>query len=225
MLFADTADLKELEEMLGIGIFNGVTTNQKILLTANPPNYHKHLQTICDMSPGDVSVELTGAPSDYNGLVAEAVQLHSINPEKVVIKVPMWKDGSGVALAHQLQCIHEIPVNMTCLMSVNQAIAGCLAEARYVSLFYNRMKDYYKDQNSAESVIQYTRQLIDRFGWGSRIIAGSIRDTKDVAMCLLMGADIVTVPYKIYKQLFYNEATEKTIAEFDAAWAEYRKRR
>jgi len=224
MLYADTADLSELEEMLSIGIFDGVTTNQKILLTANPSDYEDHLKQICKMSGGDVSVELTENPKDFNKLLEEASHLYELAPKEIVIKVPMWRDGTGVALSSSLSN-DGIPVNITCLMSVNQAIVGCLAGARYVSLFYNRMKDYYKSEEAANAVIQYTRGLIDRFGWESKIIAGSIRKPEDVAMCLLMGADIVTVPYKIYKLLFYHEKTEETIAEFDAAWAEYRKRR
>lgn len=223
MLYADTADLEELKEMLDIGIFDGVTTNQKILLSANPIDYETHLLEICDMSPGSVSVELTGRPDDYEGLVEEARKYHALAPDKVVVKVPMWQEGTGVALAVEL-ALNGIKVNMTCLMSVNQAMAGCLAKAHYVSLFYNRMVDHYKDKNTAGLVFSYTRKLIDRFGWKTKIIAGSIRHPEDVAMCLLMGADIVTVPFKIYRKLFFHEKTEEAIAEFDEAWDTYRKR-
>ena len=229
MLYADTADLEELEEMLSLGLFSGITTNQKILLKANPEDYEKRLEQLCEISPGSVSVELTQSKNDYDQLILEAHRYHTIDPDKIVIKVPMWGDGTGVYVARELSKL-DIPVNMTCLMSVNQALLGCLSNVRYVSLFYNRMADYYqgKDKNKEKGkeiaglVFGYTRRLIDRFGWKSKIIAGSIREPTDVAMCLMQGADIVTVPFKIYRQLFTHPKSEETIAEFDKAWLEYK---
>ncbi len=231
-LYADTADLEQLEEMLSLGIFGGITTNPAILEKANPENYEERIAEICRISPGSVSVELTNNYKDYDKLVQEAKQLNAIDPDKIVIKVPMWQDGTGVALGNELTT-HGIKVNMTCLMSVNQAIVGSLAGSTYVSLFYNRMIDYYgkkgkkgedmrAGRDAAELHIEYTRSLLDRFGWNSKIIAGSIRSPEDVALCLLRGADIVTVPYPIYKKLFFHPKTQEAITEFDEAWKKYR---
>ena len=133
-LYADTAYLIQLEEMLTLGIFSGITTNQKILEKANPRNYEERIEELCRISPGSVSVELTNTYKDYDKLVQEAKELHEIGPDKIVIKVPMWEDGTGVALGNELTT-HGIKVNMTCLMSVNQAIIGSLAGSTYVSLF------------------------------------------------------------------------------------------
>jgi len=229
MLYADTADLEQLEEMLSIGIFSGVTTNQKILEKAKITRYFDHIEKICEMSPGSVSVELTGNVNDYDALVIEAKQLHAIDPDKIVIKVPMWPDGTGVALGKELAG-KDVRVNMTCLMSSNQVMLGCLADSTYVSLFYNRMIDYYgqKGKKGKENLgvgreaanlhMQYSRDLIDRFGWGSKIIAGSIRSHEDVTLCLLHGADIVTVPFDRYRELFSHPKTIEAIKEFDEAW-------
>jgi len=142
MLYADTADLEQLEEMLSLGIFSAVTTNPKIMAKARPENYEDRIRDICKMSPGSVSVELRHGNEDYDVLVEEARLLHMIDKTKIVIKVPMWDDGTGVALCKQLTD-EGIRVNMTCLMSASQVMLGCLAKATYVSLFYNRMIDYY----------------------------------------------------------------------------------
>lgn len=227
-LYADSADLLQLEEMVSLGIFTGITTNQKILLKANPDDYVSRIAALTRYPVESVSVELTGDSKDYDGLVSEAKRYHSICPEKIAVKVPMWPDGTGVALANELEK-HGIHVNMTCLMNVNQAILGCLAGCTYVSLFYNRMADYYggkkgQDKETAGMVFEYTRLIKDRFGYESRIIAGSIRKPEDVAMCLLRGADIVTVPYNIYKQLASHPKTIETIAEFDEAWKQYKQK-
>jgi len=229
MLYADTADLEQLEEMLDMGIFTGITTNPSIMEKANVVNYEDHIKQICKMSPGTVSVELTGSVKDVDGLIAEAQLLHSYDPSKIVIKVPMWPDGTGVGLGKYLES-HKIRVNMTCLMSVNQAMLGCLADSTYVSLFYNRMIDYYGQKgkkgkenlvvgrNAANLHMRHARNMIDRFGWKSKIIAGSIRHHEDVTLCLLHGADIVTVPFDRYRELFSHPKTIETIKQFDDAW-------
>ncbi len=230
-LYADTADLKQLDEMLSIGVFTGVTTNPAIMAKANPENYEDRIKSICDISPGSVSVELTNDNSDYDRLVKEARTLHAIDPGKIVIKVPMWSDGMGAVLCKELSD-HEIRVNMTCLMSVNQAMIGCLAGATYVSLFYNRMIDYYGQKGkptenrvagreAAGLHIEYTRDLIDRFGWKSKIIAGSIRSPEDIATCLVRGVDIVTVPFDRYREMFKHPKTDEAIKEFEDSFKEY----
>ena len=42
-LYADTADLEQLDEMLSLGIFSGITTNPAILEKANPENYEERI--------------------------------------------------------------------------------------------------------------------------------------------------------------------------------------
>jgi len=228
-LYADTADLEQLAEMLDMGIFSGETTNPSIMEKAGVTNYEDHIKEICKMSPGSVSVELTGTVKDVDGLLDEAQLLNSYDPKTIVIKVPMWPDGTGVGLGKELES-HNIRVNMTCLMSVNQAMLGCLADSTYVSLFYNRMIDYYGQKgkpkenldigrNAANLHMRHARNLIDRFGWKSKIIAGSIRHHEDVTLCLLHGADIVTVPFDKYRKLFSHPKTIEAIEQFDKSAA------
>ena len=40
-------------------------------------------------------------------------------------------------------------------------------------------------------------------------------------MAVAAGAHIMTVPFKILKQMPYNKRTEETIEEFDKAWEEF----
>ena len=57
----------------------------------------------------------------------------------------------------------------------------------------------------------------------TNIICGSIRYPKDVPECFSAGANIVTVPYDILKQMFKHEKTTEAIAEFATKWNEKRK--
>jgi len=106
-------------------------------------------------------------------------------------------------------------VNVTCIMSFNQAYLSALAGATYVSIFSGRVRDMGYDP---EEIIQQTRAAIDREDLRSKIIVGSIRHLADVNAALHAGAHIVTVPPAILKKMCWNPRTTETIREFNDAW-------
>jgi transaldolase len=99
-----------------------------------------------------------------------------------------------------------------------QAILAAKAGARYVSLFFNRIRDAGEDPVLA---IRQTRTLLDEEGLKAKIIAGSIRQPKDVLEASVAGAHILTIPYKIMAQLPFHAKSEETIREFDKAWQDF----
>lgn len=239
-IFLDTANIEEIKEYSKWGIIFGVTTNQKIWLKEKGIDFKEKLKEILDfMNPFPVSVELTKTNKPLHILIKEAKEYVKLG-SNAIIKVPMWKNGNGLYLASSLK-ENSIPVNMTCCMSVNQAILACEVGARYVSLFYNRIIDYetkglgtlipllkggkklqYLD--SGQKVVTKTRKIINQQGYGTEIICGSIRDPKDVEDCFSAGAHIVTITPKILKLLPFHPKTESTILEFDAAWRTFLKK-
>ena len=229
-IFLDTANIEEIKEYSKWGIVFGVTTNQKIWLKEKGIKFKEKLKEILDfMDPFPVSVELTKTNKPFHILIKEAKEYVKLG-SNAIIKVPMWKNGNGLYLANSLK-ENSIPVNMTCCMSVNQAILACEVGARYVSLFYNRIIDYktkggkklqYLD--SGRKVIRKTRKIIDQQGYGTEIICGSIRDPKDVEDCFSAGSHIVTITPKVLKLLPFHPKTEETIKEFDKAWSTFLKK-
>lgn len=215
-LFLDTASKKELEAILSWGVISGVTTNQKLFLAEKGANFRARTMEIVGLMDGPVSVELTNL--QFDAMVPEAIEYYSWAPDKIVIKVPMLGDGTGVRTIAALTR-RGIPVNVTTLMSTNQVLLASLAGARYVSIFFNRIKDANEDP---VRVIQESRALIDREKLRARIIVGSIRKPEDVRDAALAGAHIVTVPYKFFAQMTYHLKTEETIQEFDRAWKEFK---
>jgi len=230
-LFLDTANVEEVAKYMKWGVIKGITTNQKIFSMEKNLDRHYYEQRIKELLQYDVpvSIELTS-----NGTVGELIKearfyQRKFDSENLVIKVPMWKDGKGLEVAKEL-LDGNIKVNMTCLIDINQAILACELGVTYVSLFYNRMIDYYKKElqqdldeatNSALIEIDGLRNVIKMQGYGSKIICGSIREPRDVKNCLEFGAHIVTVTPKVLEQLPFHPKTEETIAEFDEAWKKF----
>jgi len=206
--------MDDLNKYLQWGVIDGVTTNQKIFLAEKGISFEKRVLELCSAAGGPVSIETTRR--DYEGLVEEGRHYSSLAPN-VVVKVAMYRDGTGLRVVNTLAS-EGIKTNATTLMSAAQALLAAKAGATYVSLFYNRIKDTGQDPDWE---IKTTADFIERGGYNSQIIAGSIRQPLDVVLAAAAGAHIVTVPPQILEEMPYNPKTEETIEEFDKAWEEF----
>ncbi|MEM3401722.1 MAG: transaldolase family protein [Candidatus Hadarchaeales archaeon] len=217
-IFLDTANIDEIKEIVQWGIISGVTTNQKIFLAEKGVSFRTRALEILSLVKGHLSLELTKTNSTVEELVEEAREYWSWDPESVVIKVPMFPDGRGLKIVQKLKEA-GMRTNMTVLVNTNQVLLAAKAGADFASIFFNRAKDAGIDP---VKVIRESKQIIEEGGFKTRIIVGSIRKPEDVAEAAVAGAHIITIPYKILKQMVYHPKTEETIAEFDRCWAEFR---
>lgn len=231
-LFLDTAKIDEIEAAMDFGVIRGITTNQSIFMQSgmkySKNAYMAAIERICNIVQGPVSVELTNSEGSVDDLIHEAEDLHDIDRVHIIIKVPMWNTGKGLTLISELTA-KDILVNATCLISASQAILAMEAGARYVSLFYNRILDYYKahvaDAMTVEDVFRLSHIYLMEHGgnWDppTEIIAGSIRSPNDVPLAFSYGADIVTVKYSTLQEMIKHPKTDETINEFDKSWASF----
>jgi len=215
-IFLDTANIDQIKEILEWGIITGLTTNQKIFLNEKGCNFKERSKKILEMAaPYPVSLE---GPNNLDELL-ESAREYSKWGKNVVIKVPMLSDGSGLKAVKILEK-EGIKTNVTAMMSVNQAFLAIQAGASYASLFFNRIRD--SGSNPIE-VVKQSRAVIDKGGFKTKLIVGSIRNPSDVEEIISADPHIITIPYKILKQMPYHERTVSTLEEFDKAWEEFKK--
>lgn len=209
---------------MNLGVINGVTTNQKILQKEGNKDVIKTVSNICKVVKNlPVNVELTKTSGTDKELLIEAISYAEIS-KNIVIKIPMWGDGRGLRLVREIREA-GIPTNITCCMSASQAMLAAEAQSDYISLFFNRIADYYSqgfgEKNSyeiAKKTILNSRKYLEQEELNSWLIAGSIRAPVDVVSASISGAHVVTVPPKILEKMFYHPKTEETIKEFDNSW-------
>jgi len=214
-IFLDTANTDQIAEILEWGIIKGVTTNQKIFLNEKGVNFEEQSKKILKMvEPRPVSLE---GPNALEELLVTARQ-YSKWGKNVVIKVPMLADGTGLTAVKVLES-EGIKTNVTAMMTVNQAMLAITAGASYASLFYNRIRDSGRDP---VEVVKQSRAIIDNGGYKTKLIVGSIRNPSDVEEIASANPHIITIPYKILKQMPYHERTVSTLEEFDKAWEEFK---
>lgn len=212
MLFLDSSDPKEVQDIYAWGVLSGVTTNPLIIAKeGGNVDLESRIKAVLAVSTGHVSVELT--TETYAEMLAEAEVYSAWDPKRICIKVPFSE--TGLRVLHQL-ATRGVPTNVTCLMSFNQAYLASLAGATYVSIFSGRVRDMGYD---VQGIIAETRAILDREELASKIIVGSIRHLMDVNEALQNGAHIVTVTPPVLRKMLWNPRTDETIREFNTAWA------
>jgi transaldolase len=212
MFFLDSSDHQEIRDIFAWGVVSGVTTNPLILAReGGAAELEPRIRAVVAASRGPVSVELV--TETEAAMLAEAREIHTWAPDRICIKVPFSE--AGLRVTHGLTK-QGVAVNVTCLMSFNQAYLAALAGANYVSIFSGRVRDMGYD---VRPVIADTRAQLDRERLPAEIIVGSVRHFMDVFEALSAGAHIVTVPPPILRKMLHNPKTEETIREFNQAWA------
>ena len=126
--FVDTADIKQIEELIPTGFVNGVTTNPS-LIAKNGDDMAKTIKAICSIVDGPVSAEVIA--TDFQGMVSEGESLAKLH-ENIVVKIPMTKEGiKAIKYFHT----KNIKTNCTLVFSSGQALLAAKAGATYLSPF------------------------------------------------------------------------------------------
>jgi len=206
--FIDTASLAQIKEAQDLGILDGVTTNPSLMAKEGISGHDrvmKHYVDICNTVNGDVSAEVIA--TDYAGMVREGEDLAALHPN-IVVKVPMTRDG---VKAISYFTSKGIKTNCTLVFSAGQALLAAKAGASYVSPFIGRLDDI---SNDGVQLIEQIRVIYDNYGFGTEILAASIRHPLHIVQCAEVGADVATCPLSAITALFDHPLTTSGLEKF-----------
>ncbi len=206
--FIDSANIKEIQEALSLGMCDGVTTNPSLVAKEKRP-FDDVVKEILEAVPGPVSLEVVSL--DAAGMAAEAKKLVELG-KNVVIKVPLTTEGLK---ATKILSGEGIDVNQTLIFSPVQALMAAKAGAAYVSPFVGRLDDV--AQNGMELVEQIL-SIFDNYGFSTEVIVASVRHPMHVLEAAMLGADIATIPFGVIAQLAKHPLTDAGIEKFLADW-------
>ena len=206
--FVDSANIEEIAELKNLGLADGVTTNPSLILKAGR-NFQSIAKDICELIEGPVSLEVSSSSIDQMRAEAEKLRVISKN---VVVKLPMTWNGLKVCrdLANS-----GIKVNMTLCFTANQAILAAKAGAEFVSPFVGRLDDTKID---GVGLIKEIRTIYDNYSFKTKILAASIRSLEHIKNCAITGAEAVTAPPAILKELVSHPLTDKGLEIFLSDW-------
>jgi transaldolase len=210
-LFLDTANIDEIREINAWGVLDGVTTNPT-LAAKEGRTFEDVIREICAEVDGDVSAEVVA--TDTEGMLEEAAVLTEI-AENVVIKLPLIPAGLAACAALSDRGVRT---NVTLCFSSSQAILAAKAGATYVSPFLGRMDDI---SNGGIALLEEICAIFQIQGYGTEVLAASLRSPQHVAQAALAGADIATIPTAVFHQMVKHPLTDSGLARFLADWDAY----
>ncbi|MFQ5639672.1 MAG: fructose-6-phosphate aldolase [bacterium] len=206
--FLDTANLNEIKQAASMGVLDGITTNPSLVAKENC-KFKDLLLDICEVVQGPVSAEVLS--TDFDGMLKEARELAGLHPN-INVKIPMTREGLKAVKALSDEGIH---INVTLCFSATQALLAAKAGATFISPFLGRLDDI---SSEGMALLADIRLIYDNYGFKTEILAASLRHPMHVLEAARIGADIATIPFKVYDQLIHHPLTDIGLKRFLDDW-------
>jgi len=206
--FLDTADVSEIKEAMEWGILDGVTTNPS-LVAKTGLTFGQVLRDIVAIVPGPVSAEVTAL--DMAGMLDQAHEYAGV-ASNIVVKIPLIPEG----LKTVKRLTEEgIKTNVTLCFSSVQALLAAKAGATYISPFVGRLDDI---GHEGMDGVREIRAIYDNYSFATQILVASARGPIHVRDSAIAGADVVTLPFKVFEMLVKHPLTDSGLAKFLEDW-------
>lgn len=205
-IFLDTADYNEIAERYSTGLIDGVTTNPT-LIRKSGVDYFDFINTLYnDFAFESISAEVDG--ETVNEMIDNAQQYIGIGPE-ITIKLPLTPVG---LTACKILSNEDVKTNVTLCFSVAQAVMAAKSGATYISPFVGRLND---NSFSGVELVRSIANLYANQGMETKVLAASLREPNQVSRCFLYGADVCTIPTKVFDKMYDHVLTDAGLAIFE----------
>ena len=207
--FIDTANIAEIKRINEWGILDGVTTNPSLIAKESGKPFEAIIAEICAIVNGPISAEVIAL--DAPTMIKEGLALSKIHPN-VVVKVPLTAEGLKATHAFKAE---GVKTNVTLCFSATQGLMAAKAGATYVSPFIGRLDDI---NLVGMELIHELVEIFANYDLPTNVLAASIRSPRHVTDAALAGAQVATIPTKVFDQMLAHPLTDKGIEGFLADW-------
>jgi len=206
-IFLDTAEVNQIVEGYKTGLVDGVTTNPTLILRSGRQQSDV-IEEIYQACPNleSISAEVVAETADE---MVEQAQPYIALSNNVTIKVPCTREG--------LKACYELSndgilTNVTLVFSVSQAILAAKAGATYVSPFVGRVDD---NSFGGLCLVKDIANTYKRHDVETQILAASIRNVRDVGRAFEYGANVCTIPVKVFDKMYDHVLTREGLELFN----------
>ena len=206
-IFLDTAEVDQIIDGYKTGLIDGVTTNPTLILRSGR-DQQEVIEEIYQACPNLESISAEVVADTADEMIEQAQPFIDLS-DNVTIKVPCTREGLKACyeLSHE-----DILTNVTLVFSVSQAILAAKAGASYVSPFVGRVDDNSFGGLCLVKDIANTYKMHDV---ETQILAASIRNVRDVGRAFEYGANVCTLPVKVFDKMYDHVLTEKGLELFN----------
>jgi transaldolase len=198
-IFADTADIGEIGELIKNPLIRGFTTNPSLMKKAGTNNYSEFAKIVLDIVR-DMPVSFEVFSDDFEGMKDEARKISSWG-KNVYVKIPVT-NTKGEFSQDVIETLSKegIALNITAAMTPLQVkkIAGILSRGTksIVSIFAGRISD--TGQDPVPLMKECSRYLEDNSN--AELLWASTREILNIFQANNAGTDIITITPDIIKK-------------------------
>ena len=214
--FLDSALTDQIEYAVNNWAIDGITTNPRHVQVSGKP-FLTVIREIGELVAGkSVTVSVQTNPhayNDANAIIDEAHKLAEMSPN-FVIKMPCTEGGYK---ACRVLAEEGIRCNLTLCFSAMQALQAMRMGAFYVSPFIG-----WKETNAEEttSFISDCVAIRENFGYSTEILVAAVRNGRQITDAAVLGADIATAGFDVWKASFEHPYTDVGLGKFQSFWDE-----
>lgn len=199
-LYLDSANLKEIEEGFKLGFLTGLTTTPTFMQREGVTDIDGMIVRLSKIVPV-LQIEALGNTAEEILDEAKRQLDLGLDPKKTVFKVPVSLEALR---ACYLLRKNDYLVNVHLVYTLQQAYMAMQAGASYVCPLVGRLQDQGHD---ALALVKDCVNAVNHYGYNTKIMFSSVRNTEHVRNAISVGAHTITVPLKILKSLTENHFT------------------
>lgn len=208
-IFLDTANVANIEKWAATGLIDGITTNPSHL-SKEKTDPKKIILDICKLLPeGHISVEVTQQEPD--AVYKQAKQIAAL-AENIWVKIPCHPQYFPVI---KKLVEEEVKINITLVFTLLQCLMMCKLGVYYISPFIGRLDDIEAD---GMAFIPHVRDMIDFYGFETKLLVASIRSVQNFHDAVIAGADAITVPVDVFEKSLNHPLTDQGMQKFENDW-------
>jgi transaldolase len=203
-IYLDSAKLEDAHKARELGWVYGVTTNPTLMAKGGAAP-EEILKGLTGLGFHEVYYQLLAR--DLDGMYAEGCRAAQLVKNGLVLKIAPTEAGFGFVARHG----KEFPCCITAIFDPAQALLAREAGARYIAVYVNRASKQLGDG------LQLTAQLARVLaGSTTEILAASLKSTQEAVAALGAGAQHITAPLELLRNLVTHPLSVKTIEQFEA---------
>jgi transaldolase len=210
MIYLDSADEADVRVAADLGLISGITTNPTLMATCGDSAV-RQLERLLECFPGPIFYQVHTL--DLDGAFAEANRARSLDPDRVVLKLPAVREHFRLAARLSREGIRFA---VTAVYAPAQALLAAQAGAEWIIPYVDRARRLQEGGEELTSLLSRALTAPDGRRLPTRIMAASLKTPAQAVGALADGADAVTLPLTVIEAMITDPLTERAVAEFSA---------
>ena len=204
----DTANLEQIETYGRFIPITGVTSNPSIVKKEGKIDFFSHMKKIRKLIGMEKTLHIQVTGQDFESMMADAEAILEKVDDQVYIKVPVTLPGLQVIRALKARGVH---VTATAIYTQMQGFLAMEAGADYIAPYYNRMENSGIDP---QKVIASFAQMIKTYGYATKILAASFKNSRQVITLCEYGIGATTISPDVLDLLIKNDSVTAALNVF-----------